>query len=175
MTDRSILYAAAFVRALATGMIGVLMGVYLAHLAFDPARVGYVVGAGLFGCAAAALLVTLVGDHAGRRRSLLGVSLLAVVGGAAFAFTGHPFAAGLAAFLGMVNGMGRDRGAALIPDQGLLPATVGGASRRVNTRVSAPVPSALLRLPLAFAQTFAVGALLFLLRGGELDMAVPPR
>ena len=129
MTDRVVLYTTAFVRALATGMIGVLMGVYLAQLEFDPARIGYVVGAGLFGCAAAALLVTLCGDRAGRRRSLIAVSLLSFVGGCAFALTGHPFAAGAAAFLGMVNGMGRDRGAALILDQVILPATVGDAGR----------------------------------------------
>jgi len=129
VTDRVVLYTTAFVRALATGMIGVLMGVYLAQLEFDPARIGYVVGAGLFGCAAAALLVTLCGDRAGRRRSLIAVSLLSFVGGCAFALTGHPFAAGAAAFLGMVNGMGRDRGAALILDQVILPATVGDAGR----------------------------------------------
>jgi MFS family permease len=128
-TDRRILYAAALVRALATGMIGVLMGVFLAHLDFDPARIGYVVGAGLFGCAAAALLVTLVGDRCGRRRSLIAISLLAALGGVAFALTGHPFAAGAAAFLGMVNGMGRDRGAALILDQVILPATVADRDR----------------------------------------------
>jgi MFS family permease len=128
-TDRSILYAAALVRALATGMIGVLMGVYLAHLDFDPARIGYVVGAGLFGCAAAALLVTLVGDRAGRKRSLILLSLLAAAGGLAFALTSHPFAAGVAAFLGMVNGMGRDRGASLILDQVILPATVEDRAR----------------------------------------------
>jgi MFS family permease len=129
VTDRVVLYTTAFVRALATGMIGVLMGVYLAQLEFDPARIGYVVGAGLFGCAAAALLVTLCGDRAGRRRSLIAVSLLSFLGGCAFALTGHPFAAGAAAFLGMVNGMGRDRGAALILDQVILPATVGDAGR----------------------------------------------
>ena len=129
MTDRVVLYTTAFVRALATGMIGVLMGVYLAQMEFDPAHIGYVVGAGLFGCAAAALLVTLCGDRAGRRRSLIAVSLLSFVGGCAFALTGHPFAAGAAAFLGMVNGMGRDRGAALILDQVILPATVGDAGR----------------------------------------------
>ena len=129
MTDRVVLYTTAFVRALATGMIGVLMGVYLAQLEFDPAHIGYVVGAGLFGCAAAALLVTLCGDRAGRRRSLIAVSLLSFLGGCAFALTGHPFAAGAAAFLGMVNGMGRDRGAALILDQVILPATVGDAGR----------------------------------------------
>jgi len=129
VTDRVVLYTTAFVRALATGMIGVLMGVYLAQLEFDPAHIGYVVGAGLFGCAAAALLVTLCGDRAGRRRSLIAVSLLSFLGGCAFALTGHPFAAGAAAFLGMVNGMGRDRGAALILDQVILPATVGDAGR----------------------------------------------
>ena len=129
MTDRVVLYTTAFVRALATGMIGVLMGVYLAQLEFDPAHIGYVVGAGLFGCAAAALLVTLWGDRTGRRRSLIAVSLLSFLGGCAFAVTGHPFAAGAAAFLGMVNGMGRDRGAALILDQVILPATVGDAGR----------------------------------------------
>lgn len=34
-----------------------------------------------------------------------------------------------AAFLGMLNGMGRDRGAALILDQAILPATVGDLRR----------------------------------------------
>ena len=129
MTDRVVLYAAAFVRALGTGMIGVLMGVYLARLEFDPARIGYVVGAGLLGCAAAALLVTLFADRAGRRRSLIAVSLLSFAGGCAFALTAHPFAAGAAAFFGMVNGMGRDRGASLILDQVILPATVGDERR----------------------------------------------
>src|SRR2546428_5088410 len=129
MTDRRILYAAAFVRALATGMIGVLMGVFLAHLDFDPSRIGYMVGAGLSGCAAAALLVTLVGDRVGRRRSLLLLSLLGACGGIGFALTAHPFAAGAAAFLGMVNGMGRDRGASLILDQVILPATVDDRRR----------------------------------------------
>src|SRR2546427_730398 len=68
MTDRSLLYAAAFVRALATGMIGVLMGVYLARLEFTPAGIGSIVGAGLLGCAGAALLVTCCADRRGRSR-----------------------------------------------------------------------------------------------------------
>src|SRR2546428_6445868 len=129
MTDRSLLYAAAFVRALATGMIGVLMGVYLARLEFTPAGIGSIVGAGLLGCAGAALLVTCCADRAGRRRSLIGLSLLSAAGGLAFGLTSHPIAAGAAAFLGMVNGMGRDRGASLILDQAILPGTVDGAHR----------------------------------------------
>ncbi|OLD65341.1 MAG: hypothetical protein AUI47_02320 [Acidobacteria bacterium 13_1_40CM_2_68_5] len=129
MTDRPLLYAAAFVRALATGMIGVLMGVYLARLEFTPAGIGSIIGAGLLGCTAAALLVTCFADRAGRRRSLIGLSLLSAAGGLAFGLTSHPAAAGAAAFIGMVNGMGRDRGASLILDQAILPATVDGAHR----------------------------------------------
>ncbi|PYT15942.1 MAG: hypothetical protein DMF51_05750 [Acidobacteria bacterium] len=129
MTDRPLLYAAAFVRALATGMIGVLMGVYLARLEFTPAGIGSIIGAGLLGCTAAALLVTCLADRAGRRRSLICLSLLSAAGGLAFGLTSHPAAAAVAAFIGMVNGMGRDRGASLILDQAILPATVDGAHR----------------------------------------------
>src|SRR2546425_1333730 len=123
MTDRTILYSAAFVRALATGMIGVLMGVFMARLDFDPARIGYVVGAGLFGCAAAALVVTLIGDDMGRKRSLLVLSLLAACGGLGVPPTPPPFAAGAAAVFGVGDRVGRGRGGALTLDQGLLPAT----------------------------------------------------
>ena len=40
-----------------------------------------------------------------------------------------PMTLGLAAFLGMVNGMGRDRGAALVVEQSVLPATVTDSQR----------------------------------------------
>jgi len=129
MTDRPLLFAAAFVRALATGMIGVLMGLYLARIEFSPASIGTIVGAGLLGCAAAALLTTCFADRRGRRRSLIGLSLLSAAGGLAFGLTSSPFAAGVASFLGMVNGMGRDRGASLILDQAILPGTVDEAHR----------------------------------------------
>src|SRR3989441_8392568 len=105
------------------------MGVYLARLEYTPASIGSIVGAGVFGCAVAALLVTCFADRAGRRRSLIGLSLLSAAGGLAFGLTSHPIAAGAAAFLGMVNGMGRDRGASLILDQAILPGTVDGAHR----------------------------------------------
>ena len=35
MRDCRVLYAAAFLRSLATGMVGVLIGIYLAKLGFD--------------------------------------------------------------------------------------------------------------------------------------------
>jgi MFS family permease len=123
MRDRRLIYAAAFLRALATGMVGVLIGVYLARRGFDTAGVGAVVGAGLAGAAAAALVVTIAGDRLGRRRMLVALGLLGAAGALLLAGAAHPVAVCAAAFLGMVNGMGRDRGASLILDQVLLPGT----------------------------------------------------
>lgn len=127
--DRRLLYAAAFVRALATGMVGVLIGIYLAKRGFDPAETGTVVGAGLLGAAAAALVVTLAGDRLGRRRALVALALLGAAGGVVVANSSSFAVVLAAAFVGMVNGMGRDRGASLIIDQAVLPATASDAER----------------------------------------------
>ena len=121
--DRAILYSAAFLRALATGMIAVLIGIHLAKLSFDPASIGMVVAAGLAGATVAAVLVTVAGDRVGRKRALVGLGILGGIGGLAVALAAKPYIVGLAAFFGMLNGMGRDRGASMILDQVVLPAT----------------------------------------------------
>jgi MFS family permease len=127
--DRSILYAAAFLRALATGMIGVLIGIHLAKQGFDAGRIGAIVSAGLGGAAVAALLVTMGGDRMGRRRALLALALLGAAGGVSVAFASDAAVIGIAAFFGMLNGMGRDRGASSILDQAILPSTVPAEGR----------------------------------------------
>jgi MFS family permease len=127
--DRRLLYATAFVRALATGYVGVLAGLHLAAAGLREAEVGAVVSAGLGGAALAALAVTLVGDRLGRRRSLISLTLLGGAGGVGFALVASPVPLALAAFAGMVNGAGRDRGAALILEQAALPATTDDAGR----------------------------------------------
>jgi MFS family permease len=129
VTDRSLLYASAFLRALAIGMAGVLVGLYLAALGLDPAWVGAVVSAGLAGAAVASLAVTLIGDRLGRRQTLIGLAALAVLGGLVFVVLRAPVAIALAAFVGMLNGMGRDRGAASVVEQAILPATASDAQR----------------------------------------------
>jgi MFS family permease len=128
-SDRSILYGAALLRALATGMVAVVVGIYLAARGFDPGAIGVVVTAGLAGGALAALLVTLGGDGFGRRRALVAVSMLSAAGGVLVTLLDGTTAVASAAFLGMLNGMGRDRGAALIVDQVVLPATASDAER----------------------------------------------
>jgi hypothetical protein len=60
------LYAAVFLRALATGMMGVILGVHLAKLQVGAALTGLIIGAGLAGAAGAALLATLAGGRWGR-------------------------------------------------------------------------------------------------------------
>jgi MFS family permease len=129
MADRRLLYAAAFLRALATGMVAVLIGIYLAKRGFGAAAIGIVVTAGLAGAATAALVVTLAGDRLGRRRTLVALALLGAVGGTAVVLTSALPAVAVAAFVGMVNGMGRDRGASLIVDQAILPATASDTRR----------------------------------------------
>jgi len=129
VSDRTILYTVAFLRALATGMIGVLLGVYLAQLDLSPSSIGLIVGLGLGGGATAALLAAIAGDRFGRRRSLITLSILGAAGGAVVAAAHRPVVIGVAAFLGMLNGMGRDRGAALVLDQAILPATARDEDR----------------------------------------------
>ena len=137
MTDRGLLFAGAFLRALAVGMVSVLCGLHLAALGFTPGAIGAVVGAGLAGNALAALLTTWRGDAAGRRRVLILLAVLGSLGGVVIAAGSDPFAIGAASFLGMLNGMGRDRGASLIIDQVILPATAGANEHAARTRLFA--------------------------------------
>ena len=129
MSDRSRLYAAAFLRAVATGMIGILLGVYLPQAGCSTAQTGLIVAAGLAGGALAMLLATLGADRFGRRRSLVVLALLAAAGGVAIVATAAPALLAVAAFAGMLNGMGRDRGAALVLEQAILPGTIADAER----------------------------------------------
>ena len=110
-------------------MMAVLLGLHLAERGLDTAAVGIVVAAGLFGAATASLVVTLASDRIGRRRALVLLTLLGVTGAVIASVVDTPLAIGIAAFVGMLNGMGRDRGAALILEQAALPATTTDAER----------------------------------------------
>jgi MFS family permease len=118
---RRLLYASAFVRAMAVSMAGVTLGGFLGKLDAGGLELGIVVSAGLAGSAVAAIVATLTADRVGRQRFLMATSLLGAVGTAAFALASSPVALAAAAFVGMVNGMGKDRGAALILEQAVLP------------------------------------------------------
>jgi MFS family permease len=127
--DRRIVFAASFLRAVANGLIGVVAGIYLAELGFEPAAWGAVLGAGVAGTAVGAAGVMFWGDHFGRRRWLIALGALAAAGGMVFAFSSQILVLGTAAFLGMLNSLGKDRAAALALEQAILPSTGGDADR----------------------------------------------
>ena len=110
-------------------MIGPLLGFYLAGLSYDEKSVGFVVSAGLAGAAAATAWVTLFGSRLERRTALLAVAGLSIAGGTVAAVASGPAVVGAAAFVGMLNGMGRDRGACLVLEQAMLPETASPAAR----------------------------------------------
>ncbi len=122
--SRRVVLAATFLRAVATSLIGILLGLHLASAGLSPRAIGLAVSAGLTGAAAMALAATLAGDRLGRRRLLFATALVGAAGIALVAVSAEPLVILAVAFLGMVNGMGRDRGAALILEQAILPATV---------------------------------------------------
>src|SRR5262245_46918883 len=126
---RATLYTAAFLRALGTGLVGVVLGAYLARLELDARVAGLIVTAGLAGAAAAALFATVLGDQHGRRRLLIELSLLGALGTLAVVFSRSPVLVAAGAFVGMLNGMGRDRSASLILEQAILPSTVAPEER----------------------------------------------
>src|SRR5438105_3569795 len=127
--DRRILYMAVLLRAFATSAVGVTLGAYLGRLGLQGAELGLVLSAGLAGAAVAAVLATLLADRIGRRRFLIAQSALVAAGTAVFAYASAPLALAAAAFVGMVNAMGRDRGAQPILELAALPATASDAER----------------------------------------------
>jgi MFS family permease len=129
LRDRRIVFAAGFLRAIANGLVGVIAGIYLAELGFEPATWGAILGAGVAGTAVGAAGVMFWGDRIGRRRWLIMLGVIAAAGGSVFAFASNAVMLGAAAFLGMLNSLGKDRAAALALEQAILPSTGDDAGR----------------------------------------------
>ena len=121
--DAALIYAAAFLRSATVGLVGVVLAIYLSESGFSATLIGTVIGSGLAGAAVATLLVSVRGDAFGRRRTLIALAVLSAVGYVALAAASHLVVLMPAAFFGMLNGMGRDRGAASALDQAILPET----------------------------------------------------
>jgi len=119
-----IVLACAGIRAAVIGCLGVVLGLYLAQLGMSPERIGLVIGSGLAGNALATMLVAWQAERFGRR-TVLTSSALATAAGLVVIATVESFSVlVLAALAGMVNAMGRDRGAAYTLEQAILAAGV---------------------------------------------------
>ena len=127
--DAALIYAAAFLRSSTVGLVGVVLAIHLAEIGLSPVAIGLVIGAGLAGGAVATVLTGLRADAFGRKRTLVTLSVCAAAGYAALAASTSLAPILAVAFTGMLNGMGRDRGAASALDQAVL-SGVAPASQR---------------------------------------------
>jgi MFS family permease len=115
-----LLSTAAGIRAFCIGLTGVLLGLYLARLGFTAGQLGLVVGCGLAGNAVVTAWLAWVAPGINRRAVLFASTLLSGAGLIGMANLSAPLAIAVVAFVGLVNGMGRDRGPAQVIEQSLL-------------------------------------------------------
>ncbi len=128
MSDRALVCASASVRGCAIGILGVALALQFAARGWDQSLAFLVVGAGLAGGAMASGLAAFVADHA--RRAWLGMlGALSAAGVATLAICPDVHVALGAAFIGMLNGMGKDRSAQQVLETAILPATASHAER----------------------------------------------
>ncbi|HUL63297.1 MAG TPA: MFS transporter [Burkholderiaceae bacterium] len=128
-TDRLLIYGAGLLRGLAAGAISVLAAVFLAKRGFPDFEIGIVLASGLAGVLAGTIYGTFFAERVGRRRSLMLLAGLAAAGGCAFALADSLWSAVLAAFFGMLNTQGSDRGGAQALEAAILPGIVTPAER----------------------------------------------
>jgi MFS family permease len=127
--DARLICAAALIRSATVSLVGVTLAIHLSHVGFTATRIGLLIGAGLAGSSLAAIIVSFRGDAWRRRRVLAGLAVLSAAGYLSLAASTDPAVLLPFAFVGMLNGMGRDRGAASALDQAILPETVSDAER----------------------------------------------
>jgi MFS family permease len=121
--------AAAFLRSFAISMLAIIIGLYLTKRHVGTNEIGAIVTAGLAGSTVAVIIITLFADRFNKRFFLCSIAWLSALG--CFVLTeSEQFEVLLAAsFFGMLNGMGRDRGASLVAELALLPATTTDKNR----------------------------------------------
>jgi MFS family permease len=127
--DIGLLCVTGFLRSVATGLIGVVLGVYLFRLGFGSLEIGAVTAAGLAGSAVATALMTFRGDRFGRRKSLAWLAFFWGIGGIGLALVSGLPGLLVTVFIGMVNAMGTDRSASYVLEQSVLPGLVDDRDR----------------------------------------------
>lgn len=127
--DILLILGAAGLRSAAISFSSVALGLYLATRGFHAAVLTTAVAFGLAGCTAGIGFAHWSAGRWGERRTLAVISILMALGGIGLAWSAEAAAIYAAAFLGMLNGMGRDRGAGLTLDQTMLPALVSHQKR----------------------------------------------
>ena len=127
--DARLICAAGFLRSATVSLVGVTLAIHLAEAGLSTTHIGVLIAVGLAGSSIATVVVSLRGDAWGRRRVLIGLAVLSAAGYLSLAAATDAAILAPLVFVGMVNGMGRDRGAASALDQAILPETVADDRR----------------------------------------------
>lgn len=127
--DLALINAAGFLRSFGTGLMGVVLGIYLFRLGLSSTGIGLIIAMGLAGAASATVLMTIVADRIGRKWFLVFLSMLSAVGGVALALSPSVPLLAAMTFVGMLNGTGTDRSAAFALDQAIVPGLVSYVNR----------------------------------------------
>ncbi len=162
--DQKLLYAAAFLRAVGVGLLGVLFALSLASGGFHAGQIGALVAVGVAGSAVGTFLVSFFADQWGRRKTLLSLAACTTAGGVGLAWFGQFPLLALFCFFGMVNAMGRERGALFTLEQAILPETTSAHERthtlawyNVILDAGQAIGSLLAGLPFFFREGFGIG------------------
>ena len=127
--DFFLISAAGFLRSFGTGLLGVILGIYLSRRGYTSLWIGVVIAVGLAGSSVGTTAVGMTADRLGRRRFLVILSMLTAIGALGLAFSPTSALLLVAAFIGMVNATGTDRSAAYALDQAVIPALVSDSKR----------------------------------------------
>ena len=117
------LLIARVLRTFAYGYLSVILGVYLDRLGLDPTQIGIVLTAAIAGSAAMTIFWSVLADRFGRRRTVVTMAVLMVVGGAIFALADSFAVLLVAGLTGTISATNSEVGVFQTVDQAILPQT----------------------------------------------------
>lgn len=127
--DGRLLLVARVLRTFGYGYLAVVLGLYLAQLGLDEIWIGVVLTGAILGSAAMTVAWSLAADRIGRRRTVMVMAGLMVVGGLVFAVSSSPWLLLLGAFTGTISATSSEVGVFNTVDQAILPETVAPERR----------------------------------------------
>jgi MFS family permease len=119
-SDGRLLLAVRAVRLFGSGLVAVIIALYLAELDISTSALGLIFAAALVGSAVATVIVSAIGDRVGRCRTLMLSTVTVSPAGAVFALTDLPWLLAIAAFVGMLSPNGGEAGTSLSVEQAAL-------------------------------------------------------
>lgn len=108
--DVYIIIFSRFLRLVAYGAVALILALYFEKSGFSDARIGLFMTLTLLGDVFVSLLLTLIADTLGRRRTLLLGAFMMAISGAVFATTSNYMALLLAAIIGVISPSGNEIG-----------------------------------------------------------------